>query len=66
MVHQMLGNCMFQSLTQFFESPTKQHEVQSLLVQFEAKNSSFFSSLLKPSDMNSHIDAMARDLGYKH
>ena len=55
---------MFRSLShQLFGSPTKHFEVRSLLVRFESKNSSFFSSLLtelNASDMHSHIAQMLR------
>ena len=64
MIYRVLadGNCMFHALShQLFGSPNKDFDVRSLLVRFESKNRSIFSSLLtslNEPDINSHIRKM--------
>ena len=66
MIHRVLadGNCMFYALShQLFGSPNRDFQVRLLLVRFENKNTSIFSSLLtsiNEPDMSSHIKKMLR------
>ena len=66
MIHRVLadGNCMFYAQShQLFGSPNRDFQVRLLLVRFENKNTSIFSSLLtsiNEPDMSSHIKKMHR------